>query len=146
MVIFLISAFSVIGYQMGYSTGMTITFFPMIIIAWTIERMSILWEEDGPTEVMKQGGGSLLVAVLAYLLMQLPIDRAPHVSIFRSLIWCCWRLSWRWGSTPVTNCPSCGAFGRWMISDEQGVGLTKAPAGIWHVGHELPQRGFHQSL
>ena len=49
---------------------MTITFFPMIIIAWTIERMSILWEEDGPTEVMKQGGGSLLVAVLAYLLMQ----------------------------------------------------------------------------
>jgi len=73
MVIFLISAFSIIGYQLGYSTGMTITFFPMIIIAWTIERMSILWEEDGPTEVMKQGGGSLLVAVLAYLLMQMPL-------------------------------------------------------------------------
>ena len=73
MVIFLISAFSVIGYQMGYSTGMTITFFPMIIIAWTIERMSILWEEDGPTEVMKQGGGSLLVAVLAYMLMRWPL-------------------------------------------------------------------------
>ena len=34
MVIFLISAFSIIGYQLGYSTGMTITFFPMIIIAW----------------------------------------------------------------------------------------------------------------
>ncbi len=73
MVIFLISAFSVIGYQMGYSTGMTITFFPMIIIAWTIERMSILWEEDGPAEVLKQGGGSLLVAVLAYLLMKWPL-------------------------------------------------------------------------
>jgi hypothetical protein len=70
LVIFLISALSVIGYQMGYSTGMTITFFPMIIIAWTIERMSILWEEEGPQEVLKQGGGSLLVAILAYLLMQ----------------------------------------------------------------------------
>jgi hypothetical protein len=70
LVIFIISALSVIGYQMGYSTGMTITFFPMIIIAWTIERMSILWEEEGPKEVLKQGGGSLLVAVLAYLLMQ----------------------------------------------------------------------------
>ncbi|MEZ5572993.1 MAG: inactive transglutaminase family protein [Halioglobus sp.] len=70
LVIFIISAFSVIGYQMGYSTGMTITFFPMIIIAWTIERMSILWEEEGPKEVLKQGGGSLLVAVLAYLMMQ----------------------------------------------------------------------------
>ncbi len=73
LVVFLISAFSIIGYQMGYSTGMTITFFPMIIIAWTIERMSILWEEDGPAEVMKQGGGSLLVAVIAYLLMQNPL-------------------------------------------------------------------------
>jgi 7 transmembrane helices usually fused to an inactive transglutaminase/Inactive transglutaminase fused to 7 transmembrane helices len=73
LVIFMISAFSIIGYQMGYSTGMTITFFPMIIIAWTIERMSILWEEDGPSEVVRQGGGSLLVAVLAYLLMMTPI-------------------------------------------------------------------------
>jgi hypothetical protein len=70
LVIFIISALSVIGYQMGFSTGMTITFFPMIIIAWTIERMSILWEEEGAKEVLKQGGGSLLVAVLAYLLMQ----------------------------------------------------------------------------
>lgn len=73
LVVFMISAFSIIGYQMGYSTGMTIMFFPMIIIAWTIERMSILWEEDGPNEVMRQGGGSLLVAVIAYLLMQTPI-------------------------------------------------------------------------
>jgi hypothetical protein len=73
LVVFMISAFSIIGYQLGFSTGMTITFFPMIIIAWTIERMSILWEEDGPSEVMRQGGGSLLVAVLAYLMMQMPI-------------------------------------------------------------------------
>lgn len=70
LVIFLISAISVIGYQIGYSTGMTITFFPMIIIAWTIERMSVLWEEDGPHEVLIQGGGSLFVAVIAYLLME----------------------------------------------------------------------------
>ncbi|HDY82181.1 MAG TPA: gonadoliberin III, partial [Halieaceae bacterium] len=73
LVIFVISALSIIGYQMGYSTGMTITFFPMIIIAWTIERMSILWEEEGPHEVLIQGGGSLVVAVIAYLLMQWPL-------------------------------------------------------------------------
>jgi hypothetical protein len=70
LVIFIISALSLVGYQMGLNTGMTITFFPMIIIAWTIERMSILWEEEGPKEVVVQGGGSLLVAVLAYTLMQ----------------------------------------------------------------------------
>ncbi|KAA0875677.1 inactive transglutaminase family protein [Nitrincola tapanii] len=74
LVVFLVSFLSLVGYQLGFSTGMTITFFPMIIIAWTIERMSILWEEEGPREVLTQGGGSLLVAVLAYLLMQLPIS------------------------------------------------------------------------
>jgi hypothetical protein len=73
LVIFMISMLSLVGYQMGLNTGMTITFFPMIIIAWTIERMSILWEEEGPKEVMVQGGGSLLVAVLAYALMQVPL-------------------------------------------------------------------------
>ena len=73
LVIFVIAALSILGYQLGYSTGMTITFFPMIIIAWTIERMSILWEEEGPREVLIQGGGSLLVAVMAYLLMQLSL-------------------------------------------------------------------------
>lgn len=71
LVIFIISILSLVGYQMGLNTGMTITFFPMIIIAWTIERMSILWEEEGPKEVLVQGGGSLLVAVMAYSLMQL---------------------------------------------------------------------------
>ena len=78
LVVFLISVLSIVGYQLGYSTGMTITFFPMIIIAWTIERMSILWEEEGPHEVVIQGGGSLLVAVIAYLLMQ--VTAIKHLS------------------------------------------------------------------
>ncbi|EED36654.1 conserved hypothetical protein [Luminiphilus syltensis NOR5-1B] len=69
LVIFVISALSVIGYQLGFSTGMVITFFPMIIIAWTIERLSILWEEEGPRDVLIQGSGTLMVAVVAYLLM-----------------------------------------------------------------------------
>ena len=70
LVIFITAGLSIIGYQMGFNTGMTVTFFPMVIIAWTIERMSILWEEDGPKEVLKQGGGSLLVAILAFLAME----------------------------------------------------------------------------
>ena len=35
--------------------------------------MSILWEEEGPKEVFVQGGGSLFVAVLAFLLMDQPL-------------------------------------------------------------------------
>ncbi|GAB2799440.1 inactive transglutaminase family protein [Halomonas shantousis] len=71
-VIAIISIFSVMAYRFGLNAGLTITFFPMIILSWTIERMSILWEEEGPKEVIKQGGGSLLTAVLAYLAMNNP--------------------------------------------------------------------------
>ena len=69
VVIGIISVVSILSYQLGLISGLTITFFPMIILAWTIERMSILWEEEGPKEVFVQGGGSLFVAVLAFLLM-----------------------------------------------------------------------------
>lgn len=75
IVITIISIFSVLSYRLGLLQGLTITFFPMIILAWTIERMSIIWEEEGPREVLVQGGGSLLVAVFAYLLMDLSVVR-----------------------------------------------------------------------
>lgn len=69
VVIFLMAAMAIISYKMGIDQVLTVTFFPTIILAWTIERMSILWEEEGGREVLRQGGGSLLVAVLAYLAM-----------------------------------------------------------------------------
>ena len=72
-VIAIISVFSVLSYKLGLTEGLKIMFFPMIILAWTIERMSILWEEEGGREVMIQGGGSLLTAVLAYGAMQHPL-------------------------------------------------------------------------
>jgi hypothetical protein len=75
LVIGIISVFSVVSYQLGLIGGLTITFFPMIILAWTIERMSIIWEEEGPKEVLVQGGGSLFVATIAYLLMDQAIVR-----------------------------------------------------------------------
>jgi hypothetical protein len=70
LVIFIASMISVLGYELGFSIGLTVTFFPMVIIAWTIERMSILWEEEGSREVFAQGLGSLCVAVMAYTCMQ----------------------------------------------------------------------------
>lgn len=78
IVIFIILFTTLLGYQLGFNTGMTVTFFPIIIIAWTVERMSVLWEDEGPREVLIQGGGSLLVAVLAYLLMRWPVT--AHLS------------------------------------------------------------------
>jgi hypothetical protein len=72
VVIGIMAGISIISLKLGISQALTVTFFPMIILAWTIERMSILWEEEGPKEVLAQGGGSLLVAVIAYLFMTNP--------------------------------------------------------------------------
>ena len=69
VVILLMAALAVVSYKLGLAQVLTVTFFPTVIVAWTIERMSILWEEEGGHEVLIQGSGSLLVAVLAYLVM-----------------------------------------------------------------------------
>ncbi|ASF99662.1 gonadoliberin III [Vibrio anguillarum] len=66
-VILIISVFTVVAFKIGLTEGLSITFFPMIILSWTIERMSILWEEEGAKEVILQGGGSLFTSVLIYL-------------------------------------------------------------------------------
>ena len=49
----------------------------MVIIAMTIERMSVIWEERGAADAIKAGGGSLTVAAFAYLVMG--IDALEHL-------------------------------------------------------------------
>ena len=69
VVILLMAAMSIFSFKLGLTQGLRVTFFPMIILAWTIERLSILWEEQGHKEVLIQGSGSLIVASIAYLFM-----------------------------------------------------------------------------
>lgn len=69
-VIGLIALLSVVSFHLGFAEALSMPFFPMIILAWTIERLSILWEEEGPREVFHQGTGSLVTAVAAYMVMQ----------------------------------------------------------------------------
>lgn len=73
VVILLMAVLAVVSYKLGLDQALTVTFFPTVIVAWTIERMSILWEEEGGHEVLVQGGGSLVVAVMAYLAMSTQI-------------------------------------------------------------------------
>jgi hypothetical protein len=77
-VIMIIGLFSVFSYRVGLTEGLRITFFPIVILSWTVERMSILWEEEGWREVAVQGGGSLITAIAAYLAMTNPWVR--HLS------------------------------------------------------------------
>ena len=69
IVVSLMALISIVSYKLGIEQSLTVTFFPMIVIAWTIEHMSILWEDDGPLEAFIQTVGSLLVAIICYVVM-----------------------------------------------------------------------------
>jgi len=62
---------SIFNYRLGLDEAMQITLFPMIIIAWTIERMSLIWEEEGKRNALIQVAGSIAVAVCAYKFMKI---------------------------------------------------------------------------
>jgi hypothetical protein len=69
IVVLLMSALSVLTYKLGLELGFSVTLFPMVILTMTIERMSVVWEERGPTEAIQQAMGSMFGAVLSYGLM-----------------------------------------------------------------------------
>jgi hypothetical protein len=72
VVVLLMLVISIVSHQLGMETGLSVALFPMVIIAMTIERMSVVWEERGPVDAMRAGAGSMLVAIVAYLVMGLP--------------------------------------------------------------------------
>ena len=69
VVVILMLFISLTSHRLGLETGLSVALFPMVIIAMTIERMSVVWEERGPADAMRAGIGSIVVAVVAYLLM-----------------------------------------------------------------------------
>ena len=68
-VILLMALVSIASHRMDLEVGLSVALFPMVILAMTIERMSIIWEELGAADAIKQGIGSLAVAAACYLLM-----------------------------------------------------------------------------
>ena len=69
LVIILMKMISVMAYTFGFGPGQTVTFFPLIIIAWTIERASMIWDEDGARTALRQLVVSLLASLPCYWLM-----------------------------------------------------------------------------
>jgi hypothetical protein len=69
VVVMLMLVISVVAHKLGFETGLSVALFPMVIIAMTIERMSIVWEERGAGDAIRAGLGSLLVAAVAYIAM-----------------------------------------------------------------------------
>jgi len=73
IVVLLMVLVSLISHRLGFEMGLSVGLFPMVIMTMTIERMSIVWEERGSGDAIKQGVGSLLVAASCYLVMDLAL-------------------------------------------------------------------------
>jgi len=69
IVILLMAVVSLMSHKLGIDRGVSVALFPMVILAMTVERMALVWEEAGPLEALQQGFGSLLVAAMGFLLM-----------------------------------------------------------------------------
>ena len=71
VVVLLMLFISLMSHRLGMETGLSVALFPMVIIAMTIERMSVVWEERGAADAMRAAFGSLIVAIVAYIGMGL---------------------------------------------------------------------------
>lgn len=72
LVVLLMALVSVLSNRLGIEVGLSVALFPMVIMAMTIERMSVAWEERGAGTAIREGLGTLIVAALAYLVMSWP--------------------------------------------------------------------------
>lgn len=85
IVILLMAVFSILTHKLGLERGLSVALFPMVILTMTIERMSIVWEELGAYQTLKQGAWSIVAAMLAYLVMT--ISYVEHlVFVFPELL------------------------------------------------------------
>lgn len=71
VVVLLMAGISVLSQKLDIQPGLSIALFPMVIISMTIERMSIVWEERGASEAIQEGIGSLIVAAISYVIMEI---------------------------------------------------------------------------
>ena len=86
-VVVLIAAISLFSHKLGLERGLSVSLFPMVILTMTIERMSIVWEERGPTEAIQQGLGSLLVAALCFSVMDIEVLKHLFFVFPELLLW-----------------------------------------------------------
>ncbi len=85
IVVLILAAISILSHRLELETGLSVALFPLVIMTMAIERLSIVWEERGAMEAVREGTGTLLVAALAYLVMSL--DRVQHlVFVFPELL------------------------------------------------------------
>ncbi len=84
-VVLILAAVSILSNRLELELGLSVALFPLVIMTMAIEHMSIVWEERGAVEAVREGTGTLLVAAIAYLVMSL--DHVQHlVFVFPELL------------------------------------------------------------
>ncbi|MCG8547140.1 MAG: hypothetical protein MJE12_23330, partial [Alphaproteobacteria bacterium] len=77
VVLLSMAGISVLSHELGFERGLSVSLFPMVILTMTVERMSIVWDERGPGEMLRLGINSLIVAIVAYFIIINPY--AEHI-------------------------------------------------------------------
>ncbi|NEQ33742.1 MAG: UUP1 family membrane protein, partial [Leptolyngbya sp. SIO4C5] len=67
--VLIMAVLAVVMDRFQINLGLSISLFPIVILAMTIERAAVMWEEEGAKEVLVAGCGSLAVAVVGYFCM-----------------------------------------------------------------------------
>ena len=68
-VILIMQTLTLFGYRFNIEIALSAVFFPIIIMAWIIERASITWEEDGPANAWREVFYSLIAAIVTYFIV-----------------------------------------------------------------------------
>ncbi len=70
--VLVIGALALVMDSLGLRYGLSISLFPIVILAMTIERAAVMWEEDGGKDTAIATAGSLAVAVIGFLCISNP--------------------------------------------------------------------------
>jgi len=67
--VLLVGLLAVMMQSFNVNLGLSVSLFPIVILAMTIERAALMWEENGPAETIVAGLGTVAAAVIGYMCM-----------------------------------------------------------------------------
>ncbi|MDY7008053.1 MAG: UUP1 family membrane protein [Cyanobacteriota bacterium] len=67
--VLIIGLLAIVMESLEINLGLSVSLFPIVILAMTIERASTMWEEDGAKETIIAGVGTIIAALIGYFCM-----------------------------------------------------------------------------
>ncbi|NEP18371.1 MAG: UUP1 family membrane protein [Leptolyngbya sp. SIO4C1] len=67
--VLIMAGLAILFESLNLELGLSISLFPIVILAMAIERSAVMWEEEGAKETAIASGGTLLVAIAGFLIV-----------------------------------------------------------------------------